>query len=173
MINSDSKTELTLQADLSTNLALVSNRWAEIRYTLGHKTEQQWGLKELQDFTAQVINKWPDSTDALTWHGQVVVTRAEVASSMDALKFARQARDIFAKCVAMDETALNATAHISLGTLYYEMPSWPISFGSQFEARKHLQRALELFPDDIEAHFYNAGYQKKFDRNWHDLFSVA
>ncbi|MFK7893083.1 MAG: hypothetical protein AB8B63_19880 [Granulosicoccus sp.] len=156
--------ELCLQEALADNLALIKHRWAEIRYAMDEKRAQQTALAELESFAQEVTEQFPDNAEALAWHGQVAATQGELAAGMSALKYATQARDLFEQSVAIDEAALEGTAHISLGALYYEVPGWPMGFGNKSKAHEHLTRALELFPDDIEANFYFAGYERKYGK---------
>jgi hypothetical protein len=34
-----------------------------------------------------------------------------------------------------------------LGVLYRDAPGWPVSIGSRAKSRRHLEKAVELFPD--------------------------
>jgi len=49
--------------------------------------------------------------------------------------------------IAIDAKYDFAGGHRALGVLYREAPGWPVSIGSRSKSRKHLDKAVELFPD--------------------------
>jgi hypothetical protein len=50
----------------------------------------------------------------------------------------KQARKDFEAAIALDKTALAGSAYTSLGSLYYQVPSWPPGFGSNKKANFNL-----------------------------------
>jgi Tfp pilus assembly protein PilF len=70
----------------------------------------------------------------------------------------KKAKALFEDALAIDEKAMNAGAHTSLGSLYYKVPGWPVAFGSNEEAEKHLKAALSISPNDIDANYFYADY---------------
>jgi tetratricopeptide (TPR) repeat protein len=46
--------------------------------------------------------------------------------------------------------------HRTLGRIYYEAPSWPISVGDIHQSLKHLTQAVALAPDNSTNHLYLA-----------------
>ena len=53
---------------------------------------------------------------------------------------------------------LNGSIYTSLGSLYYQVPGWPIGFGNDDKAEKYLKKALALNPDGIDANFFYGDY---------------
>ena len=54
----------------------------------------------------------------------------------------------------IDPMALNGSAYTSLGALYYQVPSWPIAFGSSKKARRFLEKAIEINPNGIDSNYF-------------------
>ena len=50
--------------------------------------------------------------------------------------------------------ALDGSAYTSLGSLYYQVPGWPIGFGDDAKARELLQKALALNPEGIDPNYF-------------------
>ncbi len=48
----------------------------------------------------------------------------------------------------------------SLGSLYYQVPGWPISFGDSEKAEEMLQKGLETNPDGLDSNFFYGDYLK-------------
>lgn len=49
---------------------------------------------------------------------------------------------------------MNGSAHVTLGTLYYMAPKWPIAFGDDEEAQKLLEAALAINPNGIDCNYF-------------------
>ena len=58
----------------------------------------------------------------------------------------------------MDPAALGGSAHTSVGTLYHKVPGFPIGFGDDHKARKHLQAALKINPTGIDPNYFYAQF---------------
>jgi len=61
---------------------------------------------------------------------------------------------LFEKSITLDPTALDGSAYTSLGSLYYQVPPWPLAFGSDSKAEEFLKKALELNPDGIDPNYF-------------------
>jgi tetratricopeptide (TPR) repeat protein len=66
----------------------------------------------------------------------------------------KQAKKALEQALALDAEALEGSAYTSLGSLYYQVPGWPIGFGDDDKARELLQKALALNPDGIDPNFF-------------------
>jgi hypothetical protein len=56
--------------------------------------------------------------------------------------------------MAIDPRALQGSAYTSLGSLYYQVPGWPIGFGDDKRAEAMLLKALEINPDGIDPNYF-------------------
>ena len=83
---------------------------------------------------------------------------AGYAGGIGALKYAKAARNYLEKSVALDPRLHGASAHVILGTLYAQVPGWPIGFGDKKKALKNFHAALKLAPNGIDSNFTYAGY---------------
>jgi len=53
---------------------------------------------------------------------------------------------------------LGGSAYTSLGSLYYQVPGWPIGFGDDKKAQEYLKKALAVNPDGIDANYFYGDY---------------
>jgi Tfp pilus assembly protein PilF len=60
--------------------------------------------------------------------------------------------------MAIDSRALQGSAYTSLGSLYYQVPGWPIGFGDDKRAGTMLLKALEINPDGIDPNYFYGDY---------------
>lgn len=133
-------------------LARIQHRWAEINYQTPEKDRRD-AFGELAAQIDQAVAANPDDAALLTWQGIVHSTWAGTGG-LKALGRAKAARKAFERAIEIDETALAGSAHTSLGVLYHEVPGWPIGFGNEDKARRHLERGLELNPDGIDSNYF-------------------
>jgi len=135
----------------------IQQRWAEVNY-------QRQGEQQLAEFEAllahtdQALSINPRDADLLIWRGIVQSTYAGARGGLGALKLAKAAKADLEAAIAIDPTAQNGSAYTSLGTLYANVPSWPIGFGSDKKARQLLLQALQLNPEGIDSHFFYAQF---------------
>ncbi|MFK8011815.1 MAG: tetratricopeptide repeat protein, partial [Marinicellaceae bacterium] len=70
----------------------------------------------------------------------------------------KHAKNSFEQAIKIDGSALNGSAYTSLGVLYYKVPGWPLSFGSDKKAMKYLKKGLELNPNGIDSNYFYAEF---------------
>jgi len=88
----------------------------------------------------------------------IVASHAGAKGGFGALSLAKQAKQALEHALALDAKALEGSAYTSLGSLYYQVPGWPIGFGDDRKAREFLQQALALNPDGIDPNFFLGDY---------------
>lgn len=49
---------------------------------------------------------------------------------------------------------MGGSAYTSLGSLYYQVPGWPLGFGNDDKAREMLRKGLAVNPDGIDANYF-------------------
>ena len=67
---------------------------------------------------------------------------------------------------AIDPQALAGSAYTSLGSLYYQVPGWPIGFGDDEKAEKMLTQALAINPDGLDPNYFYGDFlqrQKRYE----------
>lgn len=140
-------------ATLATELGDIQHRWAEIQYQLP-EDEKEKAFEALASQTEQFIAHYPDRAEPLIWHGIVLSTYAGAKGGLGALGLVKDARKSLEAALAIDADALEGSAYTSLGSLYYQVPGWPLGFGDDDKARQYLQKALAINPDGMDANFF-------------------
>lgn len=144
-------------AGFDDQLLAVQQRWAQIQYQLPDD-EKEAAFEALAADTRALVAANPQRAEALIWQGIVLSTYAGAKGGLGALSLVKQARTSLEAALALDETALDGSAHTSLGSLYYQVPGWPLSFGSDEQAQRHLREALRINPNGIDANFFYADF---------------
>ncbi len=101
---------------------------------------------------------------------------AGAKGGVGALKYAKASRKYLEKSVKLDPTIYGSSAHVVLGSLYAQVPGWPIGFGDKKKAISNYKTALKLAPNGIDANFTYAQYlfgKKKYVEAKHYLQKAA
>lgn len=140
-------------ADLATDLAEIQQRWAEIQYQLPEDLREE-AFEALAAEANAFAARYPGRAEPLIWQGIVLSTYAGARGGLGALGLVKQARESLEEALALDAGALDGSAYTSLGSLYYQVPGWPLAFGDEKKARAYLQKALAINPDGIDPNYF-------------------
>lgn len=135
----------------------LRGQWAHIRYET--PAAAQLGAMEQLKATADAsVSAEPKNAGLLIWDGIITSTVAGLKGGLGALSLAKEARDRLQQAEQIQPGALDGSALTSLGALYYQVPGWPIGFGSKDKARASLEAALKLDPAGIDANYFYADF---------------
>jgi tetratricopeptide (TPR) repeat protein len=135
----------------------VRQAWERIKYER-LASEQKQALEKLARRAEKVMSEHPASAEAAIWHGIVEASYAGAEGGLGGLSAAKVARKSFEQALALDPDALQGSAYTSLGSLYYQVPGWPIGFGDDKKALELLRKGLALNPDGIDPNYFYGDY---------------
>jgi tetratricopeptide (TPR) repeat protein len=138
-------------------LLSIQQRWAAIKYELP-KAQRAEAFAALAKDAAAARVAHPDDLRLVAWEGIVLASEAGAEGGLGALSLVKQAKADFEVVIAADPNLLDGSALISLGSLYYQVPGWPIGFGNDKKAREFLERGLQVAPDGLDANFFYADF---------------
>lgn len=144
-------------AGVPEEVAKLQQNWEQIRYkTPKEAQEQQFErlLSEAQRSAAQ----YPGSADVLIWYAIIESTYAGSKGGLGALGNVKNAKKTLEQAIAINPEALAGSAYTSLGSLYYQVPGWPIGFGDDKKALDLLQKGLAINPDGIDPNYFYGDY---------------
>jgi tetratricopeptide (TPR) repeat protein len=154
------------------NLLFTSGCFADAMVNTLQKIESEWALAEhtypennrktafqsLLKQTAKVANKFPSKAEPLILQACIILTRAKIENPMNALSSVHKAKNLLEKAITIDPHANQGSAMVTLGVLYYKVPSWPIAFGNNEKAKKMLENALRINPKGIDSNYFYAEF---------------
>jgi len=146
-------------ADLGAEVLHLQQRWAEVNYQLDGKA-QITAFETLMDDAAGVTAQYPQEAPAWIWSGIIKSTYAGAKGGIGALKFAKASRADLEKAMKIEPEAMNGSAYTSLGTLYFNVPGWPVGFGDDEKAEELLLKAVTINPDGIDSNYFYGDYLK-------------
>ncbi len=148
----------------SADVAAIQQDWAQAMYNTP-VDQKEAALVLVADQARMLATAEPRNPDVLIWEGIVLSTLAGEKGGIGALSLIKESRAALEAALKIDPTALQGSAHTSLGSLYYQVPGWPISFGDKDKAHNHLEQALALNPDGIDPNYFMADLLFKTGKN--------
>lgn len=135
----------------------LQQQWDHIMFEV-EKKQQEAAFAQLAQQADAMIAKQSDDAGLLIWSGIVHSTYAGVRGGLGALAEVKKARALFEKAINLDGSALQGAAYTSLGSLYYQVPGWPVSFGDEEKAEELLKKGLALDSTGMDANYFYGDY---------------
>ena len=141
------------QADMSAGLSKIQGAWAIANYQTPESGQEQ-AFETLVAEARKLAEAYPDSAEPKIWLAIVLSTDAGVTGGLGALGKVKEARQQLEAAERINADALNGSIYTSLGSLYYQVPGWPIGFGDDEKAQQYLKKALAINPDGIDPNYF-------------------
>lgn len=138
---------------LSSAIDSIEKEWAGAYYG-SEQGDPSPVYQKLLLKTQALAKQFPSQAEPLLWQAIIIATDADHQSPLKALEQITRARELLEQVLAIDSNGLNGSAHVTLGSLYYMTPSWPIAFGDVDKADALFHAALKINPDSIEANYF-------------------
>ncbi|MBI2379168.1 MAG: hypothetical protein HYV16_00200 [Gammaproteobacteria bacterium] len=145
------------QAELTPQVQHLQTRWAEVKYQLPEQ-DQEKAFEALVAEAKNLVDAHPGQPEALIWKAIIQASYAGARGGLGALSQVEEAKASLEAAEKLDAQALNGSVYTSLGSLYYQVPGWPIGFGDEDKARDYLKKALELNPEGIDPNYFYADF---------------
>ncbi len=144
----------------------LEDEWAEIFYRLP-SSQQAEKFENLLARVHALSGQYPKKADPLILEAIVLCTYAAADVGLSSLSLVSEARKLLIKAIDIDPRAMEGSAYITLGNLYYRLPGWPISFGDNDSARQYLEAALKLYPNALDSNYFYGDFllhQGEYDK---------
>ncbi|MCI3133767.1 tetratricopeptide repeat protein [Phenylobacterium aquaticum] len=145
-----------LAADgLDAKLDGLARGWAHVNYEIRDKPAQAAAAATLVAQADAVAQQFPGRAEPLVWEAIASATEAGAKGSLGGLALAKSARGLLERAEKINPAALgDGSVYTSLGSLYAQVPGFPIGFGDPAKARTYLQKALAANPNGIDSNFF-------------------
>jgi tetratricopeptide (TPR) repeat protein len=140
--------------ELGEEILEIARAWAVAMYRTPEGEARAEALERAAQQAATLSARFPERADPRVWEGIVLSSLAGARGGLGALGIVKKAREQLEAAERLDPEALDGSIYTSLGTLYFKVPGWPLSFGNDDKARAYLRKALSLNPDGIDPNFF-------------------
>ena len=138
-------------------LHALQQRWAEINYQTPADAREK-AFASLSEQADAAVKAEPKAAELLIWRGIILSTYAGAKGGLGALGLVKEAKASLEQALALDAKALEGSAYTSLGSLYYQVPGWPVGFGDNDKAAAMLKQALAINPKGIDPNYFQADF---------------
>jgi tetratricopeptide (TPR) repeat protein len=142
-----------LMAGMTPELLTLSESWAKIKYQMP-ESQRVEALETLSEETKALVEAHPGEAEPLVWQAIILSSTAGEKGGLGALSLVKQAKKLLEQAEAIDPEVLGGSVYTSLGSLYYQVPGWPIGFGDDDKAERYLKKALAVNPDGIDPNYF-------------------
>ena len=146
-----------LATELDHSIASLETEWAEVYYQKDEARQKQTYPMLLQR-SSELVKRYPGAAEPKIWLATIMATNAAFESSFDALASLVKAKALLEEAIVINPQALDGAAYVTLGTLYYMLPGWPVSFGDDEKAEQLLKASLSINPQGIDANYFYADF---------------
>jgi len=140
-------------AGVDEDVRALQSEWEQIKYRLP-AAEQEKAFEALTHTADEVRARHPARAEPQIWYGIIAASYAGAHGGLGALSIVKNAKKALEQALAIDPKELQGSAYTSLGSLYYQVPGWPIGFGDHDKARELLQKAAALNPQGIDPNYF-------------------
>jgi tetratricopeptide (TPR) repeat protein len=140
-------------AGVEEDVRALQQEWETIKYARP-AAEQEKAFEALTRAADTVRARYAARAEPQIWYGIIAASYAGVRGGLGALSVVKEAKKALEQAIAIDPKAMDGSAYTSLGSLYYQVPGWPIGFGDDQKARNMLEKGLALNPQGIDPNYF-------------------
>jgi tetratricopeptide (TPR) repeat protein len=145
-------------ADLNSDILTIQQQWARANYATPGDDQEQ-AFEDLVNNARKLTDQWQGKAEPLVWLAISLSTDAGVNGGFSALGKVKEARQHLEAAEKIDAQVLDGSVYTSLGSLYYQVPGWPIGFGDDDKAEVFLKKALAINPEGIDPNYFYGDFQ--------------
>lgn len=137
----------------------LARTWAHVNYEVRDKPAQAVQAAKLAADAEAMAKQYPNRAEPLVWEAISTATEAGAKGGMGGLALAKSARGLLERAEKINPAALgDGSIYTSLGSLYAQVPGFPIGFGDPGKARAYLTKALAANPNGVDANFFQGDF---------------
>jgi tetratricopeptide (TPR) repeat protein len=138
---------------LNSGILEVQHEWEHVHYQIP-RDKQEAAFPQVEATADALIKRYPGRAEPLVWKAIVLSTHAGAKGGLGALSMVREARDLLEQAEKIDPDTLDGSIFTTLGSLYYQVPGWPLGYGDDKKAEIFLKKALTINPNGIDPNYF-------------------
>jgi tetratricopeptide (TPR) repeat protein len=130
--------------DLDQELAALARESDIAKFETADGDPRFKAFEALQQHAAKVTKQYPGRAEPVIWEAWAIIEQSVVLKNFHTLGLLKQSRNKLEAALAINPN--NSDANSTLGSLYFNVPIWPLSFGDKKKGRALHQKALAVDP---------------------------
>jgi len=143
---------------LEARVDALARTWDHVAYEVpaAARAQQAASLASQADALAR---QYPNRAEPLVWEAIALSTEAGAKGGMGALGLVKDAKALLERAEKLNPNALgDGSVYTSLGSLYYQVPGFPVGFGDKAKARAYLKKAVSANPAGLDSNYFYADF---------------
>jgi len=137
----------------------LARTWAHLNYEVKDKAAQANEAARLAAEADVLAKQYPNRAEPLVWEAISTATEAGAKGGLGGLALAKSAKGLLERAEKINPAALgDGSVYTSLGSLYAQVPGFPVGFGDPKKARAYLAKALAVNPRGVDANFFQGDF---------------
>ena len=133
----------------------LARAWAHVNYEIKDPRAEAAAARDLAVQAEALARKNPGRAEPLAWQALAVLCEADAHHNLSSLQLVGHARALLEKAAAIDPNAIGpGVIYANLGSLYAQLPGFPVSFGDPRKARAYLDKAVAASPYGLDANYF-------------------
>ena len=133
----------------------LAKAWAHVNYEIKDPRAEAAAARDLAAQAEALARKNPGRAEPLAWQALAILCEADARHNFSSLQLVGHARALLEKAAAIDANAIGAgVIYANLGSLYAQLPGFPVSFGDTHKARVYLDKAVAASPNGLDANYF-------------------
>lgn len=146
---------LAADAAFDARLDALAHGWAHANYEVSGDAAKAAAADRVVHDAQALAGQYPKRAEPLVWEAIALSTEAGAKGGLGALGLVKDARSLLEKAEKINPAALgDGSVYTSLGSLYAQVPGFPIGFGDPAKARAYLTKALAVNPTGADPNFF-------------------
>lgn len=158
LLSSSVVTAQTVAQTASETLLNIQHEWANCQYNTVDKDLKISCLEKVIINNENALKITPENSELKVWLAINNSSLAGAKGGLGALSLVKKSKILLEEVIAVNPEVLEGSAYTSLGSLYYQVPGWPIAFGSDKKAEVMLKKALAINPNGIDPNYFYADF---------------
>lgn len=139
---------------LDAKIAGLARTWDHVNYQTSGAAKVAQAAALAADAEA-LARQYPNRAEPLVWEGIALSTEAGAKGGMGALGLVKTARSKLEAAERINPAALgDGSVYTSLGSLYAQVPGFPVGFGDKAKAHDYLKKALAVNPNGADPNYF-------------------
>lgn len=137
----------------------IANAWAHVNYEIKDPHAEAAEAQKLAVRADAASRQFPGRAEFLALEALALLSEADAKHDLRSLELARTAKHLLERAARIDPNALGpGSIYANLGSLYAQVPGFPLGFGDQGKAKVNFDRALAANPNGLDANYFYADF---------------
>ncbi len=150
---------LARDAAFDTRVDGLAHGWDHVNFEIHDKPAQAAAAAKLAAQADALAHQFPARAEPLVWEAIALSTEAGAKGGLGGLALAKEAKALLERAEHINPAALgDGSVYTSLGSLYAQVPGFPVGFGDPAKARAYLLKGIAANPNGLDSNFFYADF---------------